>query len=174
MASINRLRRVVDVSFFANSFPDRGRWNTIEEAMFPELEMNFEDFSPGGSPVGIEVETHINKLVGGIKLKGTDADMEGLFGKRDRFTFYGAVVDVRTAAEIRRTYTMDAIMGKAAPEAFQKAGLQGYEYALNSILSYTVKEGDKVVMDWDFDDPSRLTIGGQSLRQGRAAVLNLA
>lgn len=174
MATANRFFRMTDVSFFANRFPDKGRWNTISEAMFPELEENYEDFAAGASPVEIEVETHIKKLTAGLKLKGTDAEIEGLFAQRDTFTFYGAVVDVRTGEEIRRTVTCNGRMGAAKPEGFEKGKLHGYEYGIHSILAYNVTQGDKVIMNWDFEDPGGLVIGGRPLRRDRAITLNLA
>ncbi len=173
MAAKREFFRMTDVSFFADRYPDKGRWNTIDEAMFPELAVAFSDFAPGGSPVAIEASTHIEKLVAGVKLKGTDAEMEGLLFQRDTFTYYGVVADLRTGREVRRMVTIEGMLGSIKHEAFRKGELAGCDYGINEVLRYVVKEGEKVVMAWDFDDPDSLIIGGRRVYGERAAILNL-
>lgn len=163
-----------DVSFFADTYPDKGRWHTINEVRMPKLAHKMADQSGAGSPVDTEVPIGIEKIEGGIKVDGEDHELEGMFGLRDTFTMNGAYVDLRTGAEVRREVIFEGILKEVGPDAFKKPDLAGCDMMLGSCTRYRVIHDGKVLFDWDFDDPASLVIGGRQVQAQRARTLRLA
>lgn len=163
-----------DLSFFSDTYPDTGRWHTIDEARMPKLAYNMADVVGSGSPVATEVETHIDKIEGGLKINGEDHELEGLLGLRDTFTMNGAYVDLRSGREVRREVIFEGIIKEVGADAYKKPELQGFDLMLGSCTRYTVTHENQRLFHWEFDSPDSLTIGGREVMRTRARTLRLA
>src|SRR3954465_3253634 len=69
----------------------------LQELKLPTIEENYVDHNAGGAPVGIEIQTHINKLEATFNLAGWDPEIMAFFAQEDetkhRFTAYGMIRD---------------------------------------------------------------------------------
>lgn len=140
--------------FVGDHDPASSNHLTISELKLPSLEESTQEFHPGGSRVGIEVETGINKLEATFKLAGHSPNVLTQFGlgakARQIFTAYGVIRDKRNGTAIESKAIMHGRLSKAESEAFTRGNLQSHDYAIAEIMHYELFfDGDEVYY-WDF------------------------
>ncbi len=140
--------------FCGDHDPAASKHLTLEELALPGLQENFVDHHPGGSRVGIEIATGVNKLEPTFKLAGWDPELLNLFGlgatATQNFTAYGVIRDKSTGIAIEARAVISGRLGKVEPDAFQRGELMGHEYAINEVMRYSLHIGGQEKVYWDF------------------------
>lgn len=140
--------------FCGDHDPTQSKHLTLAELKLPDLSEIFADHHPGGGLVATEIAVGVNKLEPTFKLNGFDPDLLAEFGLgariRNTFTGYGVIRDQRTGRAIESKAIIEARLGKAAPDAFQRGELQGHEYAMNSVVHYELWFDGAPLIEWDF------------------------
>lgn len=113
----------------------------INELKLPTIEENFYDHNAGGSYVGIEASSYIQKLETTFNLAGWNPDVMGMIARSNvrtlrRFTAYGLIRDKRTVQALQCVAVMDGQLGKIAPSAFRKGDMMQHEYSIRGITHY--------------------------------------
>jgi len=155
----------------------------LQELKLPTIEENYADHTPGGAMVGIEINTHINKLEATFNLAGWDPEIMTFIGQNHplfhRFTAYGLIRDRRTSRALQATAIIEGRMGRVNPTAFSKGNLQSHEYSLKGITHYELwmqLEGGEAkptaIYFWDFFI-SRLRVGNWELTNDMVNLLRI-
>lgn len=139
--------------FCGDHDPTQSKHLTLQELQLPNLQAQYQDHSPGGAPVSIEVETGINKLEPSFKLVGYDPDVLIQFGVSDTirrvYTAYGVLTDRRTGRKIELKAIMEGRLGKVEGDAFKRGDLLAHSYAINEMMRYEVWIGGQEKLSWD-------------------------
>ena len=144
------------VNLFAGDHdPSNSRHLTLDELKLPDLQEMFQDHTPGGAPVQVEIGMGvIQKLEPTFKLKGFDPELLTQFGlgskRLTRFTGYGVYRDQRTGEAIQAIASIEGRLGKVAPDAYKRGELVGDEYAINQVVHYELSFGGRELIYWDF------------------------
>jgi P2 family phage contractile tail tube protein len=140
--------------FCGDHDPTKSKHLTLQELQLPNLQAQYQDHSPGGAPVSIEIETGINKLEPSFKLIGYDPDLLVQFGVSDtirrNYTAYGVLTDRRTGAKIEIKSIMEGRLGKVETDAYKRGDLLAHSYAINEVTHYEVWIGGNEKVYWDF------------------------
>lgn len=140
--------------FCGDDDPTAGKALTLDGLKLPSMEETFQDWMPGGSAVGVEVSTGVQKLSAGFKLKGTDPAVLVQFGlgerRRQTYTAYGVIRDKASGVAIESKAILRARLGKAEGDEFKRGELQGYDYALNEIWHYELYIKGQEIYYFDF------------------------
>jgi phage tail tube protein FII len=140
--------------FCGDHDPTNSTHLTLTELKLPTIELNYSDHTPGGAPIGIEVDTHVNKLQATFNLAGWNPLVQKLMGRSTRthqtFTAYGAVRDRRTARLMSAVAVMQGKLAKIGPTAFSKGNIFGHEYGISGIVSYQLTLDREPLFRWDF------------------------
>jgi phage tail tube protein FII len=135
---------------------------TLAELKLPGMEENYVDFLPGGAPVAIEVNTHINRLEASFNLNGWQPEVMGLLASSDInqqvFTAYGLIRNRVDGTASQAMAIMGGRLGRVNPTAFRKGDLMVYEFAIRSITFYELymaRNGEQnsfnyPIYKWDF------------------------
>lgn len=140
--------------FVGSDDPTKSKHLVIQELKLPALQAQYQDHMAGGAPVGIEIETGIQKLEASFKLVGFDPDTMRMFGLGSRirhtYTAYSVITDRRTGRRIERKAIIEGRLGKAEEDAFKKGDLVATDYAINEIWHYEVHFDGQEMLYWDF------------------------
>lgn len=149
----------------------------LAELKLPGMEENYVDFLPGGAPVAIEVNTHINRLEAAFNLNGWQPQVMGVLAASDAdqqtFTAYGLIRNRRTGGASRAMAVMWGRLGRVNPTAFRRGDLMVFEYSIRSITHYELymsEEPGQNVLDnpiyyWDFFESAFVVWGLNGQRQ---------
>jgi phage tail tube protein FII len=132
----------------------------LQELKLPGLEESYVDHNAAGASVGIEINTHINKLEATFNLAGWDPDVMVYFGREEfryhQFTAYGLIRDRRLGSALGAYAKFQGRLGRVNPTAFSKGNLMAHEYSIKSIVHYELwmqeKSGTQMreIYFWDF------------------------
>ena len=140
--------------FVGDDDPTKSKHLVIQELKLPALQGQYQDHMPGGAPVGVEIETGINKLEASFKLVGFDPDTLQMFGLGSRvrhtYTAYSVITDRRTGRRIERKAIIEGRLGKVEEDTFKKGDLVATDYAINEIWHYEVWFDKQEMLYWDF------------------------
>lgn len=140
--------------FCGDHDPSSSKHLTLTEFQLPALNEKYQDHHPGGSPVGIEVNVGIEKLLPTFKLAGFDPDLLDLFGLgrtgNKMFTGYGVIRDKRSGEAIEAKAIIEGRLGKVEPEAFQRGEMHSHDYAINGVMHYELWFAGREKFYWDF------------------------
>lgn len=153
----------------------------LQEMKLPTWEENYQDHTPGGAPVAIEVPSHFNKLEATFNLAGWDPEVMTFIGHNSafyqRFTAYGLIRDRRSSSAHQAVCVMEGRLGRVNPTAFSKGNLMHHEYSIKSIVHYELwmqmKSGDAEPSEiywWDFFT-SRHRVGQYELTDDMVRLL---
>lgn len=156
---------------------------TIQELKLPAMEEVYADHNPGGGTIGIEIMTHMNKLEATFNLAGIQPDVMMLLGKSARalqsFTANGLVRDRRTGVALKAQAIMQGRLGRINPTAWSKTNLHAHEYAIKSIVSYSLymrtdntSENMTEIYLWDFFT-SEFRVGDVDINKDLVGILEI-
>jgi phage tail tube protein FII len=144
----------------------------LQEMKLPTMEENYAEHTPAGAPIAIEVPTHINRLEATFNLAGWDPDIMRFLGQNSseyhHFTVYGMIRDRRTSIALQAIARIQGRLGRVNPTAFSRGNLMSHEYAIKSIVAYSlnmqknVGEDPSPIFDWDFFT-SDFIVGGEDI-----------
>lgn len=153
MASTFYMLEAVNL-FCGTADPTLSKHLSLAELKLPDMQAIYVDHHAGGSLFQTEFEVGMQKLEPTFKLNGYDPDLLSLFGlgtkHRETFTAYGVIRDQRTGKPIEAKSVLEARLGRAAPDAFQRGEMHGHEYAMNSVVHYElwINGSEKFFFDW--------------------------
>src|SRR5215216_2399381 len=131
----------------------------LQELKLPGLEENYSDHTPGGAPIAIEVDTHINRLEATFNLAGWNPLVMTLIGRSTRvhqtFTAYGGVRDRRTGRLMEAKAVLQGRLGRVNPTAFRKGDVMAHEYSIRGIVHYELYLDTDAIYRWDFFESQR-------------------
>lgn len=137
--------------FCGNANPDASNHLVLAELRLPAFEENYINHAPGGAPVAIEIDTHLNRFEAGFNLHGWQPQVLRLIGKHNQiFTAYGLLRRRQTGGALEAKAVMQGRLGRAAPGPFARGTLQGYEYAIRGIMHYELTIAGEQLFNWDF------------------------
>jgi phage tail tube protein FII len=162
----------------------------LNELKLPSWEENYIDHAPGGAPVAIEINSHLNRLECSFSLAGMQPDIMQLIARSLRstqsYTAYGLVRDQKTGNALKAQAIMWGRMGKVSPTNFRKGDKFGHEYSIRGIVHYElymqaigasgqIGVGD-ISLDeiywWDFFEPA-FRVGGFDIKAEERAMLGI-
>jgi P2 family phage contractile tail tube protein len=149
--------------FVGDDNPNASNHMTIQTLKLPSLEENYVEHNAGGASVGMEFETHMNKLEATFNLAGWTPDVMTKIGRWSaevqRFTARGAIRDRRTGKVSSALARMWGRLGRANPTDFRRGDLFGHEYSIRSIHHYELIMGGRQLIYFDYFENARI-IGG--------------
>jgi P2 family phage contractile tail tube protein len=152
--------------FCGDADPSRSNHLTITDLKLPTLEENYVDHVPGGAPVAMEIDTHINRLEATFNLAGWSPEVMVMIGNSERanqvFTAYGVIRDRRTGIAMEGKAILGGRLGRVNPQSWRRGDLQHHEYSIRSIVHYELYLDGGEIYSWDFFLNQR-RIGGVDL-----------
>lgn len=149
---------------------------SLSELQLPGMEENMVDHMPGGAPVAIEIDTHINKLVATFNLAGWTPKVMTMIGlstaASQTFTAYGGIRDRRTSKLLEAKAIIGGRLSKVHPAAWNRGNLQHHEYAIGSITHYELHMDGDELWKWDFWLNERI-IGGVDVNADLNSILRI-
>lgn len=134
--------------------PNNSKHLQIQELKLPNMQGIYGDHHPGGSRFGLEMEVGAEKLGASFKFGGVDMDALAQFGLNDRarhtYTAYGDILNKRTGEHSELVAVMEARLGKAEKDNWQRGEFLGTEYELNELVHYELRIGEQEIFYWDF------------------------
>lgn len=142
--------------------PGKSTHLVLAELKLPGMEENYVDFLPGGAPVAIEINTHINRLEASFNLNGWQPEVMGVLASSDYdqqiFTAYGLIRNRVDGTASRALAIMWGRLGRVNPTAFRRGDLMVYEFAIRGITHYELYMAPNANVDalnypiynWDF------------------------
>lgn len=162
--------------FCGDHDPTASKHLTLEELQLPNLTEMYQDHHPGGSRVGIEIATGIEKLEPTFKLAGWDPDLLTQFGLHARqnnvFTAYGSIRDKRSGVALEAKAIIHGRLGSIEPETFQRGEMMGHDYAIHEVLHYELWFDGQEKWYWDFWS-NTLRMGGTSQTADENSILRI-
>ena len=162
--------------FCGDHDPTKSQHLNLHELKLPALEENYVDHSPGGAPIAIEIDTHINKLEATFTLSGWQPLVMTLIGesRRERqvFTAYGLIRDRRLGEAVEAIGIIGGRLGRCNPTAFSHGSLMSHEYSIKGITHYELYMGGEEIYWWDFFTSTR-RIGGSDLNADFNQILRI-
>jgi phage tail tube protein FII len=153
---------------------------SLQEWKLPGWEENYVDHVAGGAPVGIEINTHIQKFESTFTLAGWQPEIMTMLGRSERayqrFTGYGMIRDRRTGEQLQAIAIMEGRLGRVNPTNWRKGDLQHHEYSVRGIVHYEllmqeVPESEpRQIYFWDFFT-STLVVGEFDINAERQRIL---
>jgi Bacteriophage tail tube protein len=144
--------------------PTKSNHLLVMNVKLPSLEENYVDHTAGGAPLGIEIPTHINKLLVNFSLVGWQPYVMTMIGTevqaKQQFTIYGLIRDRRTSRAIQAKAVVEGRLGKADPTEFNKGAAQSFQYDIRALTHYELYVDDLEIYFWDFFNSVR-RIGGE-------------
>jgi len=120
--------------------PGLSTYLSIQEIKLPGLEENYVDYLPGGAPVAIEINTHVNRLEATFSLAGWQPNIMRLIGRSaravQRYTMYGVIRDQRSGRALKAMALLWGRMGRVNPTNYRKGDLMAHEYSIRGITHY--------------------------------------
>lgn len=132
----------------------------LSELRLPAIERNYQDHAAGGSPVAIEVDTHVSRLEASFALVGWQPQILRLLNSThdETFTAFGLLRNRKYGTAHQAQAKIQGRLGRAAPTVFARGETQVHEYAIRGIMHYELAvDGDAIVI-WDFWEAATSTI----------------
>jgi P2 family phage contractile tail tube protein len=149
---------------------------SLLDLKLPQLEENTVDWTPGGSPVASEVETHINKLEATFNLAGFTPEVMKLIGisqrQRQTFTAYGVLRGRKLGNAVEAKAIMQARLGRVNPTSFKRGDLHQHEYSIKSIVHYELYFGNDEIYYWDMFT-NEFRVGGEDINFDTNKILRI-
>jgi phage tail tube protein FII len=162
--------------FCGDHDPSASNHLTLTELKLPALENNFSDHNPGGAPIAIEINTHVNRLEATFNLAGWNPLVHTLIGRSTRqhqtFTAYGAVRARRTGRLMEAKAIMQGELGRVNPTAFRHGDVMGHEYSIRAIVHYELYLDSNRLVLWDFYE-STWVMGDVDVNADRNRILRI-
>ena len=134
--------------------PSASNHITLQTLKLPGVENNYVDHAPGGSPMAIEISTHINRLEATFNLAGWSPKVMLLLRQWESqarvFTALGIVRDRMTGEKQPAKAVMQGELGRINPTDFRRGDLFGHEYSIRGITSYDLTVGGQRIYYFDF------------------------
>lgn len=135
--------------------PTKSKHLTLEEHALPVLEERFEEHTPGGSRIAVEVSMGlINPLSSSFKLKGWDPDLLSQFGVSSRhrrpYSSYGLIRDKRTNRAIESKAIIEGRLAKIEGDARKRGEFMGHDYEIKEIWHYELWFDGREKVFFDF------------------------
>lgn len=150
---------------------------TLTELKLPALQAQYQEHMAGGAPVGIEVETGIQKLEPTFKMTGYDPHTLAQFGLgskgRQVYTARHVVIDKGTGRQIEMKAIIEGRLGKVETDAYKKGDLLATDYAINEVWHYEVWFDRQELVYWDFRE-NEWRVNGISETATSNAILGIA
>lgn len=142
----------------------------------PSMEENYADWLPGGAPVAIEIDTHLQRLEATFSLLGWQPKIMGMIRASSRlnqsFTAYGLIRDRRTGKANEAKAVMQGRLGRVNPTEFRKGTNQEHEFSIRSIVHYELTMMGEEIYYWDFFT-STFRADGTDLNQDFNQILRI-
>ena len=168
---------VNNFNLFVGLDPGTGKHLTLQELKLPALQAQYQDHMAGGAPVGVEVETGINKLEPTFKLTGYDPHTLAQFGlgsrNRQVYSAFHVITDKATGRKIELKALIEGRLGKVETDAYKKGDLLTTDYAINEVWHYEVWFDKKELVYWDFRE-NEWRINGVSETAEDNSILRIA
>lgn len=167
---------------------------TLNELKLPAMEETYVDHIPGGAPMGVEINMHLNRLEATFSLAGVQPDVMKLIGRSLRslqhYTAYGLIRDQRSGIALKAQAILWGRMGRVNPTNFRKGDKFSHEYSLRGITHYefymqqvgsasiaqpggaTPDSTLQEIYYWDFFEPA-LRIGGVDIKTEENQILGI-
>lgn len=162
--------------FCGDHDPSKSNHLTLGPLKLPALEVNYQDHTAGGAPVGIEVDTHVMRLECTFSLLGwTDYVMELIRAstrEKQIFTAYGVIRDRRTGKAQEAKAIMQGQLGRVNPTEFRRGTNQDHEYSIRGIVHYELYLNKAELYFWDFFE-NAFRSGGTDLNADINQILRI-
>lgn len=162
--------------FAGDHDPSNSTHLVLDELKLPGLEEVYTDHNPGGAPIAVEVDTHIQRLEATFNLAGWNVGVMQMIGSSNRaqqiFTAYGAIRDRRLGVLVESKAVMQGRLGRVNPTPFRKGDKMGHEYSIRGIVHYELTMGDSEIYYWDFFESAR-RVGGVDLNETMNTILRI-
>lgn len=149
----------------------------IQELKLPALEEMYVDHNAGGSNMGIEVPTIIQRIEATFNLLGFSPQTMRLIGQSRvaslPFHLRGGIRDRENGALMQATCEIDGRLGRVNPTAYQRQGTMHHEYSIRGITHYELWIGGIEIYWFDYF-LSIMRIGGVDQLQPLLAVLGVS
>lgn len=149
--------------FCGDDDPSNSLHLELSELKLPGLEENYSDYMPGGAPVAIEIDTHINRLEATFNLMGWNKKVMTMIGASSQaqqtFTAYGVIRDRRSGKALGSKAIMFGRLGRVNPQAYSRGNVQQHEYSIRGIMHYELYLDHEQFYYWDYFTNTR-RIGG--------------
>ena len=162
--------------FAGDHDPSASNHIAIQTLKLPGLENNYVDHAPGGSPMAIEIDTHLNRLEATFNLAGWTPHVAVLLRQWDQkmrtFTARGVIRDRRTGEALQGMAIMEGSLGRVNPTDFRRGDLFAHEYSIRGITSYELTIAGNQLFKFSFFD-GQYIIGGRDTNGAELAMLGL-
>jgi P2 family phage contractile tail tube protein len=170
------LNIITGANLFCDEDPDESNHLQLSEVGLPDLTRTLEDHMPGGGFMAIGLDMNmLEALTLPFKLIGINIGMLQRAGYGDgivhNYTIFKEIRDVATQEKTRLTCVVKGIIGTASQEAYAK-NLSGFNYEIQSILSYRLTLGEAVIYDFDFIS-NRKRVGDNDQNSRTNAILGI-
>lgn len=176
MAS-NPLLTLEAANIFVGNDPTASNHITLRNLKFPTMEKNFVEFTPGGGVVGLEVDTHFNRIEVTFSLNGWTPQVMSQIGlwsrQAQQFSLYGMLRNRLSGEAIRVEAYINGMLSRMAPDAFEKGALANIEYAIRAVTFYQLLVDKTEIYRWDMAN-NEMLIGGIDVMADQNAMLNIA
>jgi P2 family phage contractile tail tube protein len=163
-------------NIFVGNDPTASNHLVLRNVKFPTLEKSYVDFTPGGAIMGIEIDTHFNKLEVTFSLAGWSQQALSQVGiwsnASQQFSIYGMLRDRNQGGTQRVEGYIFGQLGKAAPDNFDRGTLNAIEYAIKGITHYELKINGKQIYLWDMFT-NEMLVGGVDILADQNTALNI-
>lgn len=148
-------------NLFCDDDPDESNHIQLDEIALPNLVRTMEDHTPGGGFATLQVDMDMYEaFVVPFKFVGISISMlrrAGLnSGKKRKYTIFKEIKDQRTKERRRLTCVVNAQLGSAEQEAYNKRGLTGFNYELQAVDTYDLTIGDQNIYSFDLFSNRRI------------------
>ena len=133
---------------------------TLMPVQFPTMDVQYVDHRPGGSPVGIEIDTIMAQFECKFELIGIMRQVMELLLRftiaANDFCIYGNVRDIMTGEAIQAEVYMHGQLAAVEPGKFQRGQVMNTTYTIRGLRRYKFSlgakglVGNKPIYDWDF------------------------
>jgi P2 family phage contractile tail tube protein len=162
--------------FVGDDNPNASNHMSIQTLKLPNLEESYVEHNAGGAAVGMEFETHMNKLEATFNLAGWTPDVMTKIGRWSvevqRFTARGAIRDRRSGKVSTALARMWGRLAQANATDFRRGDLMGFEYAIKGIHHYELIVGGRQLIYFDYFENARI-IGGWDVNSEINAALGV-
>lgn len=126
----------------------------LTEVKLPSIEEQYADHRGLGAPVGIEIDTVINRLECAFAIVGIDPQIATLplswFEDHQWFFFYGVVRDRLTGDAIQARAQMRGRLGRVDPQNWRRGDVMHTNGQIRAITYYQFEIGGARMYLWDF------------------------
>lgn len=156
-------------NIFCGTAPDDNTYSNhlqLTEVKLPGFDENFVDHRAGGAPVGIEIDTQVNRFECTFTLMGWSTQVAKLVhswvAQQNDFHVYGALRERQTGAVIQATAFIHGRLGRADPMNWRRGDVGHWNFAIRGITEYSLVVGTEDLYTWNFFT-NTLMIGGQDV-----------